>query len=159
MYCLLALGAALLPMAPASVAASLQWSWQYAGGGISASGTLTTDDAARRSGYFQITAIAGSRNGVRIIGLQATGTAIPGNEPYSVDNLVSLSGSQLTDHGFGFALADGTFVNPFSAHAQASPAYLEFFSDPRVAAGGPRHSELPVTFTARIVGRAEAADK
>jgi hypothetical protein len=146
-------------MAPASVAASLQWSWQYTGGGISASGTLTTDDAARRSGYFRITAIAGSRNGVKIIGLQATGTAIPGNEPYSVDNLVRVGRSQLTEHGFGFALADGTFVNPFSVHAQASPTYLEFFSDPRVATAGPRHSELPVTFTARIVERAKAANK
>jgi hypothetical protein len=76
-----------------------------------------------------------------------------------VDNLVSVGGSQLTDHGFGFALADGTFVNPFSPHAQASPTYLEFFSDPRVAPGGPRHSELAVTFTARIVRRSKAADK
>jgi hypothetical protein len=42
------------------------------------------------------------RNGEAIIGLQAVGTAIPGNEPYNVDNLVRLSGSQLTGDGFGY---------------------------------------------------------
>lgn len=150
---LIALGVTVLPMSPAFALASLQWSWRYTGAGISARGTLTTDDVADGSGYFQITGITGSRNGVRITRLQPAGTAIPGNAPYSVDNLVSSSGPHLTDRGFGFALADGTFVNPFFAHTHRPSNYLEFFSDPRMAPGtaGARHSESRVTFTARIV--------
>jgi hypothetical protein len=127
-----------------SAAASLQWSWRYESAGIAASGTLTTNDVANSAGYYQVTALAGTRNGIAITGLQPTGTAIPGNEPYAVDNLVSANGAQLTEHGFGFALADGTFVNPFFAGSHTPPTYLEFFSAP-----GLTHSELPVRFTAQ----------
>lgn len=153
--CRLAVLCIALPAAPAeTAAASLHWSWRYEGAGISASGTLTTNDVADSAGYFQIIAIAGTRNGTRITRLQPAGTAIPGNEPYTVDNLLSASGQQLTDHGLGFALADGTFSNPFFAHTHTPPTYLEFFSAPPSVHA--RHSELPVHFTASLMKPAGA---
>ena len=135
-----------------SVAAPLQWTWHNTGAGISASGTVTTNDVPNAAGYFQIIAITGSRNGVKIVRLQPTGTAIPGNEPYAVDNLISRNGQHLTDNGFGFALADGTFVNPFFAHTRAPPTCLEFFSAPHRPPGNTaaNHSELPVSFSAEL---------
>jgi hypothetical protein len=144
---------------PESATASLQWTWHYTGAGVSASGTLTTKDVANGAGYFQIIGITGSRNGVKIVRVQPTGTAIPGNEPYAVDNLISPNGQKLTDNGVGFALADGTFVNPFFAHTHTPPTYLEFFSAPHRAPGtaGVGHSELPVTFTAELMKPAGAA--
>jgi hypothetical protein len=38
---------------------------------------------------------------------QPAGSPIPGNEPFSVDNLVRLDSPQLTVHGFGCAVASG----------------------------------------------------
>jgi hypothetical protein len=140
---------AWIPVASATaagpVAASLLWTWSYSEAGISASGTLTTDDAA-------IIGISGSRNGIAITALQPAGTAIPGNEPFLVDNLIRAGTQQLTGSGFGFALADGSFANLFFADFQTPPAYLEFFSAPPSASGvvGPKGSERPVTFIARI---------
>ena len=156
---LVALGAGVLVTVAAPVAAPLQWTWHYSGAGISASGTLTTNDVADSAGYFQIIGITGLRNGVKIVGMQPTGTAIAGNEPYAVDNLIGPAGQQLTDNGFGFALADGTFVNPFFAHNQTPSTYLEFFSSPYTAPGsaGPSHSELPVSFGAALAEPAGAA--
>jgi hypothetical protein len=147
---------AWIPVASATaagpVAASLLWTWSYSEAGISASGTLTTDDAANAAGFFPITGISGSRNGVAITALQPAGTAIPGNEPFLVDNLIRAGTQQLTGSGFGFALADGSFANLFFADFQTPPAYLEFFSAPPSASGvvGPKGSERPVTFIARI---------
>jgi hypothetical protein len=157
--CLVALGGGLLITVAEPAAAPLQWTWHYSGAGISASGTMTTNDVADGSGYFQIIGITGSRNGVDIVRLQPTGTAIPGNEPYAVDNLISPAGLQLTDNGFGFALADDTFVNPFFAHARAPPTYLEFFSGLHRVPGnaGAGHAELPVSFTAKLAEPAGAA--
>lgn len=149
---LVALASGVLITVPGSAAEPLQWTWQYTGAGISATGTLTTNDVTDAAGYFQIIGINGSRNGVAIVRLQPTGTAIPGNEPYAVDNLISQNGQRLSDNGFGFALADGTFANPFFAHTRAPPTYLEFFSTPRSVPGSASaiHSELPVTFTATL---------
>ena len=132
--------------------ASLLWTWSYSDAGISASGTLTTDDAANADGFFPITGISGARNGVAITALQPAGTAIPGNEPFLVDNLIRAGGPQLTGNGFGFALADGTFANAFFADFLTPPGYLEFFSAPPFASGviGPEDSERPVAFTARV---------
>ncbi len=128
--------------------ATLLWDWSYGGDGISASGTFTTADTPDASGFFDITGISGLRNGVAITGLQPTGTAIPGNEPYAVDNLVRVAGSQLTVNGFGFSLADGTYSNPFYADFDTPPDYLEFYSVP----GNPALStELPISFAASIV--------
>ena len=144
------LAASLAPAQPA--AASLVWTWSYSEAGISASGTLTTDDAANAAGFFPITGISGSRNGVAITALQPAGTAIPGNEPFLVDNMIRAGAPQLTGNGIGFALADGTFANAFFADFATPPSYLEFFSAPPFASGvvGPEDSERPVAFTARI---------
>jgi hypothetical protein len=153
-----ALGFVLSVAIPAPTEAALQWTWQYRGAGISASGTLTTDDVPNDHGYFRIMGITGSRNGIRIIGLQPAGTTIPGNEPYSVDNLISAAGPQLTGSGFGFLLADGASANPFFGHNQPPPAYLEFFSaPPRSGAADHQHTELPVSFIAKPAQGAGAA--
>ena len=44
-------------------------------------GTFTTDDAPDANGFYRITGIAGSRNGVTISGLQQTGTAFRATSP------------------------------------------------------------------------------
>jgi hypothetical protein len=69
-------------------------------------------------GYYKITGITGSRNGVAIISLERAGEAIPGNPGFPVDNLVNASG-RLTGHGFGFKTADGNYQ-----------FFLRGFSDP-----------------------------
>jgi len=123
-------------------AAALTWTWSYSGTGISAAGTFTTVDTPDSSGFYLITGIAGERNGAAIVGLQPTGTPIPGNEPFAVDNLVKVDSPQLTTHGFGFAIAGGTFSNPFFADFLQPPTYLEFFSAP------PSTSELSIASSA-----------
>jgi hypothetical protein len=100
------------------------WTWSYHSEGIGAHGEFTTTDTSY-AGDYTITGVTGERNGVAITELQPTGTAIPGNEPYAVDNLVSVSGPQLTANGFGFALADGSYSNPFYNNG-----YLDFHSVP-----------------------------
>jgi hypothetical protein len=145
----LAAGIAAAPLMPAE--AARLWQWSYHGDAIHAGGTFTTGDTADAAGCFPITGVTGSRNGVAITGLQPAGTPIPGNAPYAVDNLVCTGGAQLTGHGFGFALADGSFVNPFFADFRAPKGYLEFFS----ANGVPGHqsSELRIVFTAATSSR------
>ena len=101
--------------ATTKAATALTWNWSYSGTGIEARGTFTTVDAPDGSGFYLITAIAGERNGAAILGLQPTGTPIPGNEPFAVDNVVRLESPQLTVHGVGYAIAGGTFSNPFFA--------------------------------------------
>lgn len=70
-------------------AEALSWKWDYSGTNITASGTFTTNDTPNDLGFYQISGITGTRNGQTITGLQATGTPIPGNEPFNVDNLIS----------------------------------------------------------------------
>lgn len=131
---------------------SLLWRWSYRGENILAHGTLKSTDTADADGFYLITAIAGERNGETIIGLQPTGTAIPGNEPFAVDNLISAQDHQLTGNGFGYALEDGTYANPFFADFLSPETYLEFFSAPPFGPGiGPEDSELPVDVAARIL--------
>jgi hypothetical protein len=125
--------------------ATLLWDWNYSGVGISAVGTLTTDDVADALGFYQIIDVNGSRNGITITGLQPSGTPIPGNAPFAVDNLVSLTSPQLTESGFGFALANGDFANPFD-NGTGDREYIS--SPPYIAGGG---IELPVTFEASLV--------
>ena len=133
-------------------ATALTWNWSVSGAGIAAGGTFTTVDTPDSSGFYLITGIAGVRNGAAILGLQPAGTPIPGNEPFSVDNLVRLDSPQLTVHGFGYAIAGGTFSNPFFANFLQPPVYLEFFSVPPFTPGGagPEESELPVRFSAAL---------
>lgn len=141
-----ALGA-LFALAAPQARADLVWNWSYSGAGITAGGTLTTADAADAHGFHQITGITGTRNGQAITGLYPTGSAIPGNEPYALDNLIRSEGEgRLTVHGLGFALADGTYANPFYADFLATPGYLEVLT---TAGGG--FSEVPIIFTASPV--------
>ena len=139
---------------PASTkpATALTWNWSYSGAGISAGGTFTTVDTPDGSGFYLITGIAGVRNDAGILGLQPAGTPIPGNAPFSVDNLLRLESPQLTVHGFGYAIVGGTFSNPFFANSLQPPEYLEFFSAPPLTPGvtGPEGSELPIRFSATL---------
>jgi hypothetical protein len=144
----LACGLALA--APECARAAIMWDWSLAGTDITASGTFTTSDTADGSGYYTITGITGSRNGVAITGLEPANTAIPGDDPSNVvDDLVSLTGPQLTLNGFGFSLADGSYSNPYYDIYGTPPAYYEVYSTPDAsAAGGYDVVEPPVTFTA-----------
>jgi hypothetical protein len=136
----LLIAAAILSIHGQPAEALLLWNWSYSGTGISASGTFTTNDAP--DGAVGIT---GADNGATITGLQPTGTAIPGNEPYAVDNLVSAAEPRLTTHGFGFSLANGNYANPFYNRS----SYYEYLSVPPYLNGaGP---ERPVSFSAAIV--------
>ena len=143
--------AMILLMHAVPARAALLWNWSYSGNGISASGTFTTSDAPDGAGHFQIIRITGAENGVGITGLQSTGTAIPGNEPYAVDNLVSAVEPHLTKHGFGFSLANGNYANPFFKDS----SYYEYLSvPPHVNGAGPEKS---VSFSAAIVPEPSAA--
>jgi len=108
-----------------------------------------------------ITGITGTRNGETITGLQPTGTSIPGNEPFEVDNLISLDPQQLTKDGFGYFTSGGNFVNPFFASFLEPPGYFEVFSAPPFIPGfenfGPEDSELTVSFSAAPRSVAEAS--
>ena len=138
----LLIGAALV----AQSAHALEWRWSYSGEGVGASGGFTTSDKPDADGFYAITAIKGEMNGVAITGLQPAGTSIPGNAGYPVDSLVRVEAPQLSLHGFGYALADGTYANPFYGARFAPPGVYAFFSDPR----NQRHSEPQVTFTATV---------
>jgi hypothetical protein len=137
---------------PLPAQASRLWSWSYTGEGIAASGTFTADDTPDSEGYYKITGITGSRNGVAIISLEPAGEAIPGNPGFPVDNLINASG-RLTSHGFGFKTADGNYANPFYADFRSPPAFLEVFTQP--ASTG--FSELPIEFVVAIVPEAKHA--
>jgi hypothetical protein len=126
------IAAAILLMHGQSAKALLFWNWSYSGAGVSASGTFTTNDAPDGAGFYQIVGITGTDNGAAITGLQPTGTPIPGNEPYSVDNLVSTVEPRLTVHGFGFSLANADYANPFYNGSN----YYEYLSVPPYKNGG-----------------------
>jgi hypothetical protein len=143
---LVVLGFVLGPAANLPAQATTLWVWSYSAPGIAASGTLATSDMADGEGFYLITGITGTRNGENITGLQRTGTAIPGNEGYPVDNLIRATSPQMTSHGFGFAISDGNYANPFYASFLNPPGSTEFFSIPNK----PAHTELPITFTATI---------
>ena len=139
----LAIGAALV----AGGAQAFTWKWSYQGKGVAASGTFTTSDTPNADGFYEITGIAGEANGVAITGLQPAGTSIPGNDGYPVDNLVRTDAPWLSIHGFGYALANGTYANPFYGTHFAKPDYHAFFSDPT----NRRTSEPSIDFNATIV--------
>jgi hypothetical protein len=147
----LLIAAAILLIHGRPAEALLLWNWSYSGTGVSASGTFTTNNAPDGAGFYQIVGITGSDNGVTITGLRPTGTAIPGNEPYPVDNLVSAAEPHLTTHGFGFSLANGNYTNPF----YNGSGYYEYLSvPPYVNGAGP---ERPVSFSVAIVPEPSAA--
>ena len=121
----------LIVAALALPAQALEWRWSYSGEGVKASGAFTTTDKPDADGFYEITAIKGEMNGVAITGLQKPATSIPGNNGYPVDDLVRTETPQLSLHGFGYALADGTYANPFYGARFAPPGVYAFFSDPR----------------------------
>lgn len=136
-------------------ASALDWNWNYSGTGIEANGTFTTNDTPDELGYYLISGITGTRNGETITSLQPAGTPIPGNEPFNVDNLISLSSQQLTGDGFGYSTSGGNFASPFFASFLPTPSYLEVFSAPPLTPGfenlGTEDSELPINFSATII--------
>jgi len=128
-------------------AEALEWRWSYQGEGVAASGSFTTSDTRNADGFYEIIGIKGEMNGVAITGLQPAGTSIPGNDGYPVDSLVRTEAPQLSLHGFGYALADGTYANPFYGDHFVPPGVYAFFSDPKNS----KTSEPLVKFTATIV--------
>ena len=134
---------------------ALNWNWNYSGTGIAADGTFITNDTPNNLGFYQISGITGTRNSETITGLQAAGIPIPGNEPFNVDNLISLNSQQLTGDGFGYSTSGGNFVSPFFASFLPTPGYLEVFSAPPIVPGfenfGLEDSELPISFSATII--------
>lgn len=133
---------------PECARAAITWDWSLTGTGIDAAGTFTTSDTADSSGFYAITGITGSRNGVAITGLEPANTAIPGDEPYIVDDLLSASGPQLTLNGFGFSMADGSYSNPYYDTYGTPSAYYEVYSTPADSSGDYNIVEPPVTFAA-----------
>ena len=135
-------------------ASALVWDWNYSGSGITASGTLITNDTPDDSGYYLITGITGQRNGDTITGIFPAGSPIPGNEPFAVDNSIGLNPQQLTGDGFGYSTASGNFVSPFFADFLSEPGHLEVLSAPPLTTNfenfGPEDSELPIAFSATI---------
>ena len=126
------------------------WNWTYRGGNIVASGTFTTSENVDSLGFYQISGIAGHRNGDPIKKLHPTGSAIPGNEPHALDNLIRIdTKGQITVHGFGFSTASGNYVNAFFSDSLAKPGYMEVFTTVST------FSELPVTFLATPVTEPE----
>lgn len=121
--------------------AALVWDWGYTGAGVDAWGTVTTTDVVNSEGFFAITGITGVRNGDAIINLQPTGTSIPGNEPFVVDNLIKASG-ELSGDGFGYGTQSGSFANVFFADWASPPGVIEFATRPSEQST----SELPVAF-------------
>src|SRR5882757_8230505 len=112
-------------------AEALEWRWSYQGEGATGSGSFTTKDAANADGFYEITGVKGEMNGVPITGLQPAGTSIPGNDGYPVDGLIKAEAPYLSLHGFGYALADGTYANPFYGDRFVPPGVYAFFSDPK----------------------------
>ena len=128
---------------------ALVWNWNYSSTGVNASGTFTTDDTPNSSGFYRITGITGTRNGETITSLQPVGTSMPGNEPYMVDNLISLKPQQLTGEGFGYSTVRGNYVNLFFADFVSPVGCVEVLSVPPFISGtlGPEDSELPISFS------------
>ncbi|MDD2892485.1 MAG: hypothetical protein PHF20_01030 [Halothiobacillaceae bacterium] len=152
-----ALTSLALIAANGAFSAELLWAWDFSAKGVNASGTLTTQDSPDKDGYYLITSLSGTRNGDTISALQTTGTAIPGNAGYPVDNLIRDAKPHLSVHGLGFATAKGDFSNPFYADFHQPPAYLEFYSIRPLAqaAHGDKASakstELSVSFNAHRI--------
>jgi len=106
------------------------WCWSFTGAGVSGAGTLVTGNSVDAEGFHPITAITGTANSATIAALQPTGTSIPGNTGYPVDNLIRASAPHLTKHGIGFVTSDGTYHNPF--HLEQ---YRDYISRPPYADG------------------------
>lgn len=130
----------------AQQASATVWNWSYSGSAITADGSFLTPDTPDADGYYQILSITGNRNGDAIVGLYPTGSAIPGNEPYAIDNLIRISGpGQITLEGFGYSLASGAHANPYFADFLSPPTYSEVFTQDSA------FSEQPISLNAAPV--------
>jgi hypothetical protein len=141
------LGALIVGTTPAS--AQLLWCWSFTGSGVSAAGTIATGSDADGEGFYRIIRITGTANSASIIALQPTGTAIPGNSGFPVNNLIRPTAPQLTKGGFGFTASDGAYHNPF--HLEQ---YRDYISRPPYADG--KGAEPTIQFEA--VAAASASD-
>jgi hypothetical protein len=129
--------------------AQLRWCWRFAASGVSAAGTITTGKHADAEGFYRIVAITGTVDSATVTAMQPTGTAIPGNTGFPVDNLIRSTAPQLTKHGFGFADSDGAYHNPF--HLEQ---YRDYISLPPYANG--KGAEPMIEF--RAVAAASGSD-
>jgi len=125
------------------------WCWSIAGTGASATGTLVTSNDADADGFHRIIGITGAANSATITALQPTGTSIPGNSGFPVDNLVRATAPQLTKHGLGFMTSDGAYHNPFHV-----TEYRDYISRPPYADG--KGTEPTIQFKA--IATASGAD-
>jgi hypothetical protein len=127
----LALGLCAAIAAAGDAKASMRWRWTCEGPGFEAKGEFITGDTPGADGFYPITSVSGEANGVAITGLQPANTAIPGNAGWPVENLVRSRTPELSPGGFGFALADGSFANPFFGARFQPPGFLAVISDPK----------------------------
>lgn len=145
-------------VSPWAAAGSLTWDWRFSLLGSESSspvlsGTFTTGDTPDADGFYEITALTGNRLGVEIVSLQATGTAIPDNALYPVDNRIRPAdrGGQITKAGFGYGLANGWFENPFLATWELPDlVYYAFLTKPPFGTQDPQTEEPQVSFEASI---------
>ena len=150
--------ALLALLSPWAAAASLTWDWRFSLVGANPSqpvlsGTFTTGDTPDADGFYEITALTGNRLGVAIVSLQPTGTAIPDNMPYPVDNRIRPlhPDGQMTKARFGYGLANGWFENPFLATWELPGlVYYAFLSKPPFGTQTPQTEEPQVIFEASI---------
>jgi hypothetical protein len=61
--------------------ASLLWTWSYSEAGISAGGTLTTDDAVNAAGFFPITGISARETASLLPGCSQRARRSPATSP------------------------------------------------------------------------------
>lgn len=134
----------LLIVGGAPAAAKTTWCWSFAGSGVSARGSLLTDDNADAGGFYRIVGVTGRVGPASVTALQPTGTAVPGNAGYPVDNLIRQTAPQVTKSGFGFSTSDGSYHNPF--HLEQ---YRDYISRPPYADG--KGAEPTVEFKAVAV--------
>ena len=111
--------AALVIFTIAAGAHADSFTFNFSGGGQSASGLLFANPTAN-AGQFLITSISGTLTGVTIAGLLAPGT-FGGN-----DNLLNLSGGNYIPDGagFSFALTNGVQANVFTSTIPVTAQFL-----------------------------------
>ena len=138
--------------------ASLLWNWTESGPGIAAAGTFTTTTTADSNGYVLITGITGTYNGSAITGLWPTGSWIPGNAPFSLDNLFkpmprpypATGPGPFTNNGAGFSIANGNHENWFYGNDNVATISDYLTVGPFLLNDGFKGTELQVTFDATL---------
>ena len=133
----LVLGAALAVVAPV-VHAALLWNFSLSGGGLSASGVLSTTDVANGAGFYTVTGINGTIDGDPITALLPPGTFLAN------DNLFRPLAPQFTNAGVSFA-AGALLFNIFTADGDCPDLGVV------VSTGSVLCSDvIPVVFTASV---------